>query len=307
MATYTFLENPRFPDDIAFWGQGGPKYNTIVNTSTSGREKRNSLWYYALSTWRINNVSRTVAVPVQYNIATIRNFFRAMKGQAWGFRFRDWADYQDEGQGIVGQQFSSFSNSNFVPVGAGTGYPTTQMYKVYAETPFYDYRVIQKPYNGGGLNVQRNGANVVQGTGAGQCVIDTTTGNVNWTADQSATVTGATAGATTQVTLSAALSLAVVGKLLYLNVTGGTLGAALTGQAWQITAVSGTTYTLAANTTGLTGTVTGTAGMYPQPSDVLQWTGMFDVPCRFNTDFFDLAFNSGGLADLNLEIMEIRI
>lgn len=302
----TFLETPRFPDDIAFWAEGGAGFKTVVTTSTSGREKRNSLWQYAMGKWKVNNVSRTVFVPQAYNVAQIRNFFRAMKGQAFGFRFRDWTDYQDEGAGIVGQPFSNFSASNFVPVGAGTGGPSYQMYKVYSENPFADYRVVQKPFNGGGLQVQRNGVNVTQGSAAGDCSIDTTTGIVTFVADSSAAITGWTAGATTQFTVAAVPGGWAVGKLLYFTSVTGDTGGVLNNKAVSISAIAGTTVTVAANTVGdtLSG---GTASMYPQAADALAWTGTFDTPCRFSTDDFYASFDTSGLVMIDLEIMEIRL
>ena len=69
----------------------------------------------------------------------------------------------------------------------------------------------------------------------------------------------------------------------------GTLGAVLNGRAWPITAVSGASYTIAVNSTGLTGGGGGSAYRYPQPTDALTWVGEFDVPVRFASDRFSYA------------------
>jgi uncharacterized protein (TIGR02217 family) len=301
----TFLETPRFPDDIAFWAQGGARYNTIVTTSTSGREKRNGLWQYSLGMWSIQNVSRTVAVPQAYNIAQIRNFFRAMKGQLFGFRFRDWTDYQDDGAGFLGSAFTGYST---VPVAGGNGTASYQMYKLYSETPFYDYRVVQKPYNGGGISIYRNGALVTPGTGAGQYSLDTTTGIVTFVADgQNTNISAITPGATTTIPLLGPVAGLVVGDYVYVTAESGSIGAFLNNKAWQVTAISGSNITIAANTTGLTGGTGGMVQRFPQPTETLTWTGMFDTPCRFSNDKFDAAFTTDGLVTLNLEIVEIRL
>ena len=40
----SFIETPRFPDDIAYGAQGGPMYSTDVVATASGYEKRNQNW-----------------------------------------------------------------------------------------------------------------------------------------------------------------------------------------------------------------------------------------------------------------------
>src|SRR5574337_292563 len=164
-----FLETPRFPDDLAVWAMGGVCFNTTVVGSTSGREERNILWQFGRGRWDLQNTFRkngqaADGLTVQY----LRNFFRYMKGQAYGFRFRDWTDYQDEGHGILGAPVTSYSHAP-APSGTGTGIPTYQLYKAYAATPLADYRIISKPYAGVvPTTVFRNGVAVVVGTGAGQ-------------------------------------------------------------------------------------------------------------------------------------------
>ncbi len=89
----TDFHEARFPADISFKAQGGQEFSTSVNLMTSGHEKRN-----------INNSIPRAKYEIDFkNISTaqaekIRDFFIARRGMAYGFRFKDWADFQAKGQ-----------------------------------------------------------------------------------------------------------------------------------------------------------------------------------------------------------------
>lgn len=304
--TQPFLETPRFPDDLSFWARGGVGFSTTMSTQTSGREQRNILWQYGLGQWDLQNCYRknsNVADPL--SVQYLRNFFRVCKGRAYGFRFRDWTDYTDEGGGILGAQITSLTAA-VVPSGSGLGVPTLQMFKAYIAPPLADYRLIQKPL---AVQFYRNGVLVPAGTGTGQAQVDTTTGLVTFGSDSSAAITGWTPGATTAFTVAAVPSGWTSGKKLYFSGVVGDTGGVLNGQAVTIASVAGTTVTVNANTTGRT-LSSGTAYMYPQTSDSLAWTGTFDTPCRFNTDVFapQMDLGTGALYGFQaLPIVEIRL
>jgi uncharacterized protein (TIGR02217 family) len=306
----TFLETPRFPDDLAIWALGGVCFNTTVVGSTSGREERNVLWQVGRGRWDLQNTFRkngavTDGLTVQY----LRNFFRYMKGQAYGFRFKDWTDYQDEGNGLLGAPITTYAQA-FTPSGTGLGVPQYQMFKQYAAAPLADYRLIQKPYSGNvPTNIYRGGVLVAQGSAAGNCAVDSTTGLVTFVPDSTTAITGWTPGSTTAFTVAAVPAAWAVGKELYFSGITGDTSSVLNGQAVAITAISGTSVTVGASTTGdtLSG---GSAAYYPQPTETLTWTGEFDVPCRFATDQFSpqLDVGSGALYGFQtLQIVEIRI
>ncbi|AIV87823.1 hypothetical protein X986_3959 [Burkholderia pseudomallei] len=315
--TSNFLESPRFPDDLAVWARGGVSYNTVVTSSTSGREQRNVLWTFGRGQWDLQNCFRTNGgVLDQYSVQTLRNFFRICKGQAYGFRFRDWTDWLDEGSGLLGLPVGSYSSFT-APSGVGAGVPAYQMFKRYAAPPLADYRLIGKPLLTYGLSgaptqtttVYRNGSPVVYGVSPGQCGLDTTTGLVTFVADSQAFTSGWVAGTTTSFSVGAVPPGWAVGKLLYFTGVTGDTGGTLNNQAVAITAISGTTVTVSANTSGDT-LGTGTAYMYPQASDSLTWAGAFDTPCRFNTDQFSpqLDVGSGALFGFqSLAIVEVRL
>jgi uncharacterized protein (TIGR02217 family) len=304
--TVPFLETPRFPDDLAFWARGGVSYNTNVAASTSGREQRNILWSYGRGQWDLQNTYRTNGgVADAYSIQTLRNFFRVAKGQAYGFRFRDWTDYLDEGGGILGAPLTTYIPFN-APTGTGSGIPTLQLYKQYDMAPLADYRLVQKPL---AASIYRNAIQVAAGTGPGEYSLDTTTGLVTFVPDSQESPSAYAAGATTTVTVPAVPSGWAVGKSLYFSGVTGDTNSALNGQAVQITAISGDLVTVAANTTGLTLTG-GTAAMYPQVTDELTWVGTFDTPCRFGTDQFapQMDIGTGALWGFQtLAIVEIRL
>lgn len=142
-----FIESPRFPDNIGYGAVGGPEYSTDVVVMNSGYEARNQNWAQPLAKYDVSH-----GVKTQAELDTLVAFFRAAKGRANGFRFKDWTDYRvTEGQGV----FSYNNNGNL------------QMQKVYESGSNYDYRWISKPVAG-----------TITLGGTGDYTIDYTTGEV---------------------------------------------------------------------------------------------------------------------------------
>ncbi|MDE2030335.1 MAG: DUF2460 domain-containing protein [Alphaproteobacteria bacterium] len=140
----------QFPPDIAYGAQGGPQYSTTVVSTASGYEQRNSSWSAARGSW---NVASGLKTQTQLN--TLIAFFRARKGRAYGFRFKDWSDYQATGQAI----------------GTGDGATKTfQLVKSYSSGSYGETRTIKKPVAG---TVVPYLAGVAQASGWS---VDTTTG-----------------------------------------------------------------------------------------------------------------------------------
>ena len=260
-----FLESPRFPDRLAVGVAGGPGFNTSVIRIQSGRRIAAANWDIPLRTWSV----RHIPVNDRASYLALQNHFMAVRGMAHGFRLRDPFDHADEGAGLLGS------------TGTGTGLPTVQLVKQYGLPGFYSQRPIYKPL---AVVVRRNGANVAPGAGAGQVAINSATGLVTFVADASSSVASITPGATTAVTLSAAVGVLTAG-MLYLSGISGTVGTALNGKAWSVNSVAGATYVLAVNTAGLSGSG-GLGSRYPQPTDALTWGGEFDTPVYFTSDEF---------------------
>ena len=82
------FDEVRFPENIDYGLTGGPEYSTDVIELFSGFEQRNQNWALGRSRYTTSHPIKDAA-----DIATLIAFFRARKGKARGFRFRDWSDY----------------------------------------------------------------------------------------------------------------------------------------------------------------------------------------------------------------------
>jgi uncharacterized protein (TIGR02217 family) len=79
--------NIQFPTDISVNCVGGPTYYTDVVKVASGHEKRNQRWSAPLCEYEVGYLNNKAQLD------TLISFFRARKGKAVGFRFKDWSDY----------------------------------------------------------------------------------------------------------------------------------------------------------------------------------------------------------------------
>ena len=118
----------RFPTDISFGSSGGPEYSTDVIINHAGHEKRNVNWAVARSRYNVAHGLKT-----QAQLDELIAFFRARQGKAYGFRFKDWADYK------VSQTI----------IGTGNGVLTAfQLSRSYVSGGETVTRAINKPVNG---------------------------------------------------------------------------------------------------------------------------------------------------------------
>ena len=145
----------RFPTDIAYGSAGGPEYSTDIVITHGGYEQRNINWSQARARYNVAH-----GVKTQSQLDALIAFFRARKGRADGFRFKDWTDYQVTGQTL------------------GTGDGTTkifQLIKTYISGSTSETRTITKPV-AGTVNVYLNGVLQISGY-----TLDTTTGKIMFT------------------------------------------------------------------------------------------------------------------------------
>ena len=132
----------QFPPDISYGSSGGPVYATDIVITAGGHEQRNIHWEQARARY---NVAHGVKTKAQ--LEQLIAFFRARKGRAHGFRFKDWTDYQIANQTI----------------GVGNGSVTAfQLVKTYSSGGADDVRVIRKPVVGS-VSVKANGVTVSSG------------------------------------------------------------------------------------------------------------------------------------------------
>lgn len=154
MTTPPFHE-VRFPDDIAYGSSGGPEYSTDVIIMSGGYEQRNINWQEARAVYNVAH-----GVKTQAQLDALLAFFRARKGRAYAFRFKDWSDYRAHGQHI------------------GTGHDNTktfQLIKTYTSYDVTEVRNIRKIVNNS-VRIYVN--NVLQSSGFS---VDNNTGSVTFT------------------------------------------------------------------------------------------------------------------------------
>ena len=83
----------QFPTDISYGASGGPIFMTDVVATVSGHEQRNSKWSQSRAKY---NVASGIKTEAQWQ--ALIAFFRARRGMAIGFRFKDWSDYKADNQ-----------------------------------------------------------------------------------------------------------------------------------------------------------------------------------------------------------------
>ena len=124
----TGFHEVRFPDNIAYGVTGGPEFATTVVVSGAGHEQRNVNWAEARGRWDVGTGLKT-----QVQLDALIAFFRARKGRAHGFRFKDWTDFKSAGQ-LIG-------------IGDDTA-TTFQLIKRYPSGNLVEVRTVAKPVSG---------------------------------------------------------------------------------------------------------------------------------------------------------------
>lgn len=138
----------QLPSDISYGATGGPMFLTDVVATVSGHEQRNSKWSQARARY---NVASGVKNETQWQ--ALIAFFRARRGKAVGFRFKDWSDFK-----AVNQPLLSLGGNQY------------QLVKQYVSGAVVSERIITKPV-AGTVKLYRN--SLLQASGWN---IDTATG-----------------------------------------------------------------------------------------------------------------------------------
>ena len=89
MPVPTFIEEPRFPEDIAYGSGGGPEFRTHVFEGHSGVEQRQASWTVSRARFDVG-----YGIRDQADMDIVRAFFYNAHGMASGFRFKDHADFE---------------------------------------------------------------------------------------------------------------------------------------------------------------------------------------------------------------------
>jgi uncharacterized protein (TIGR02217 family) len=138
----TGFHEVRFSDNIAYGATGGPEFATTVVATGAGHEQRNVDWAEARGRWDVAS-----GLKNQAQLDELIAFFRARKGKAYGFRFKDWTDYRATRQLL----------------GTGDGAQTQfQLVKRYPSGSVIEVRTITKPV-AGTVRVYKDGVEQLAG------------------------------------------------------------------------------------------------------------------------------------------------
>ena len=130
----TFLENPRFPERIAYGSTFVPSFSTTIIETASGFEQRNRNWEMPRYRFEVGMGIKTLD-----DYYELLDFFYAVGGMAYGFRFKNWMDYK-----------SCQPNKTVTPldqlIGIGDGITKQfQLKKTYVKGLLTTERTITKP------------------------------------------------------------------------------------------------------------------------------------------------------------------
>lgn len=283
----SFLETPRFPDDISRGSRGGPEYRTQVNETISGREYRDVRWSMPR-----HQYNAAQAVRRHAELEEILAFFHVCRGQAYGFRFKDWLDYKS-------CLLAATPAATDQELGTGDGGAAAfQLVKTYARGTLALVRYVKKPVDG---TVRVAISGVEQ---AARWSVDTTTGIVTFAANIGKSVTAAAVTAPAQLTIGSH-GLAT-GDTVYLSGFTGDW-AALNGLRLVVTKVDSNTLSVPIDATGFGAYVAGGAiDTIPQAGEAVSAGYEFDVPARFGADILDITLELCMHGDVEIPIIETK-
>lgn len=84
----SFIESPRFPEDISYGSSVGKSYITIVNTSKSGEEQRTGVIDEPFKEFEVSH-----GVKTQEQMQKLEEFFDGVMGRLYAFRYKNWNDF----------------------------------------------------------------------------------------------------------------------------------------------------------------------------------------------------------------------
>lgn len=161
----------RFPASLSFGSVGGPVRHTDIVALANGFEERNTPWAHSRRRYDAGMAMRGLD-----DIETLIAFFEARRGQMYGFRWKDWADYKS-------CNATSAPQFDDLLIATGDGVETEfQLTRPYASGGHTYLRPISKPVAG---SVLVGLAGVAQQEGP-DLAVDHTTGWITFTTPPSA-------------------------------------------------------------------------------------------------------------------------
>lgn len=122
----------RLPDSVEKGAQGGPRFSTTIMELSSGVEKANRNWSKTRGRWDI-----AYGIQTKAELSEVVKFFFAMEGKAYGFRFKDWTDFQ----------IGSTGSPQVIGTTDGSAGPY-QIVKTYTVSSKTHTRIITRPVDG---------------------------------------------------------------------------------------------------------------------------------------------------------------
>jgi uncharacterized protein (TIGR02217 family) len=157
----------RFPTALSFGSIGGPERRTDVVTLASGFEERNTPWAHSRRRYDAG-----IGLRSMDDIDTLIAFFEARRGQMFGFRWKDWADFKSCKPSV---QVSATDQV----IGTGDGVVTAfALRKAYVSGDAVYLRPVAKPV-AGSVVVALDGVAQVEGV---DFTVDAATGVVSFLA-----------------------------------------------------------------------------------------------------------------------------
>lgn len=164
----SFLETPRFPEDISLGSTGGAGYNTTITPFTSGKESRNINWAESRAEYDV-----AYGIKTQAQLYSLIELFHVMAGRGHGFRYKDWDDWNSSTDQTHGATVSDTDQT----IGTGDDVEVDfQLIKTYTKGALSRSRDIRKPVVGT-VVVSLDGVPQVSGWS-----VDTTTGIITFVA-----------------------------------------------------------------------------------------------------------------------------
>lgn len=104
----------RLPENFCLRASGGPFFSTALVETSGGFEQRNINWHQARMRYNL-----APAIRSKEDLEFILGFFKVHYGRAFGFRFKDWADFNlAKGEiAIADGNTSSFQITKYYQVG----------------------------------------------------------------------------------------------------------------------------------------------------------------------------------------------
>lgn len=287
----SFIETPRFPDNISYGSRGGPGYSTTVVRVDSGYESRNINWTYPLHQYDVS-----YGIQNQADMYSVIEMFHSMAGRGHGFRFKDWSDLNS----TTDQTGATALTDTDQALGTGDGTTVAfQLIKSYTTGTLTRIRKISKPIAG---------TTIVSIGGVSQAnlwTVSTVTGIVTFSADVVGAITDATKANPCVIT-DVAHGLVTNDTTYIAGVSGMT---ELNGSRYTITKLTDDTYELNVDSSAF-GVYSGPSGVtntIPQSGESVAAGYGFDVPVRFDSDELNVNWDAYQTQTSSIMLTEVRL